>query len=135
MDENSLHPNCGWKTLHLDSKNWNKTLKFWTKIKWRKRGGPNWTCFAPLFWTLLGSFKLNPFYSIILNLAQNMQTLICAKLGRFKEEFAALRDGNLVPCSLPPPSSSSPTCFFWFFFYGHLTTISFEGSSLKFLLK
>jgi hypothetical protein len=100
-----------------------------------QRGDPNWTSFAPLFWTLLGSFKLNLFYGIILNLAQNMQTLVCAKLGRFKEEFEALGDGNLVPCSLRPPSSFSPTCFFWFFSCAHLTTISFEGKSLKFFIK
>jgi len=57
------------------------------------------------------------------------------KIGRFKEEFEALGDGNLVPCSLPPPSSSYPTCFSWFFLCAHLTTTPFKGKSLKFLLE
>jgi hypothetical protein len=43
-----------------------KNLEILNKNKMEKRGGPNWTCFCPLFWTLLGSFKLNLFYSIIL---------------------------------------------------------------------
>lgn len=97
----------------IEIKHWNfKNSWNLNKNKMEERGGPNWTSFAPLFWTLLGSFKLNPFYSIIFNLAKTCKLLFVPKLGRFKEEFEGLGDGNLVPCSLPPPSSFIPTFFF-----------------------